>query len=277
MRTRLRLHLLPAVFAIALVGSGCDVNIGEHGFSMDLASGKATDEWRRTYTLPASGRLEITNMNGAISATPAEGGAVEVRAERIAKASSDEAAQEFLKKIQIVETATADHVRIETKAPKGSFGRGGHEVRYFVKVPRGLSMNFETVNGGVRLENIDGQIVASTTNGGVRGSGLKGSVKASTTNGGVEIEMASLNANVELETTNGGIRLRLPRDAKATIDAHCVNGGISMAEGWNGLEQTEKSRREFRGTLNGGGATVSVETVNGGIRIGPSGPRAETN
>jgi hypothetical protein len=277
MRTRLTLRLVPVVFAMAVAASGCDVNIGEHGFSMDLASGKATDEWRRTYTLPASGRLEITNMNGTITATAADGAAVEVRAERIAKASSDEAAQEFLKKIEIVETATADHVRIETRAPKGSFGRGGHEVRYFVKVPRGLMVNFETVNGGVRLENIEGQVVASTTNGGVRGSGLKGAVKASTTNGGVDIEMAAVIASVELETTNGGIRLRLPRDAKATIDAHCVNGGISLQDGWTGMEQTEKSRREFRGTLNGGGPTVSVETVNGGIRIGPSGARAETN
>jgi len=217
------------------------------------------------------------NVNGQISATPSDGAAVDVRAERIAKASNDEAAQEFLKKIEIVETQTGDRVRIETKAPKVNWSRGGHEVRYFVKVPKGLSVNFETVNGGVRLENIEGQIVASTTNGGVRGSGLKGAVKASTTNGGLEIAMASVNANVELETTNGGIRLRLPRDAKANIEARCVNGGIRMEEGWGGMEETERSRRQFRGTLNGGGPTVSVETVNGGIRIGPNGTRAETN
>jgi hypothetical protein len=275
MKRQAKYRLFPALLALALVAAGCDVNIGEHGFSMDLASGKATEEWKRTYTLPATGRLEIVNINGAITASLSEDDAIEVRAERIAKAGSDQAAGELLKKIQIAETTNADSVRIETKVPKMNWGRSGHEVRYFVKVPRGLSVNFETVNGGVRLENLDGRIVASTTNGGVRGSGLTGAVKASTTNGGVEIQMASVNGDLELETTNGGIRLQLPRDAKASIDARCVNGGIALSEGWGSMEETEKSRRQFRGTLNGGGPTISAETVNGGIRISPS-TRAES-
>jgi len=145
-------------------------------------------------------------------------------------------------------------------------------VRYFVKVPKGLAVTFENTNGAVRLENLEGQIVASTVNGGVRGSGLKGPVRASTTNGGVDIAMAAVTGEVQLETTNGGIRLELPRDAKATLDASCTNGGISVAEsGWASMEETERSRRRFRGTLNGGGPRISAETTNGGIRIRAAG------
>jgi hypothetical protein len=268
------IRLLPGIFALALAATACDVSIGEHGFSMDVVSGKAQDEWKRSYTLAAGGHLEIENINGTITASPADGNQVEVRAERIAKAGSDEAARELLKKISIEESETPERVRIETKVPKMSWGRSGHEVRYWVKVPKGLAVNFETTNGGVRLENIEGEIVASTTNGGVRGSGLRGSVNASTTNGGVQIEMAAVTGDITLDTTNGGIRLQLPPDTKANLDASCVNGGVSVDDF---TVEGEKSRRRVTGTINGGGPKIEVETVNGGVRVSAgSGATAET-
>jgi hypothetical protein len=267
--TRQNFRLFPALLAVSVLVAGCDISVGEHGFSMDVASGKAQNEWTRSYTIAAGGRLEIANINGTINASPGAGTSVEVRAERIAKARNDAAAQELLKKIEIVETTSADKVRVETKVPKMSWRRSGHEVRYWVKVPKGLAVSFETVNGGVRLENLEGQIVASTTNGGIRGKGLRGAVKADTTNGGVEVDMEAVTGDVELATTNGGIQLRLPPDAKANLEARCVNGGISIDEGWtSSVQESEKSRRHFRGTLNGGGPRVSVETTNGGVRIG---------
>jgi hypothetical protein len=272
--TRLSFH--PVVFALSLVVAGCDINVGEHGFSMDVASGKAQDTWTRSYTVAPGGRLEVVNINGTIEASAADGAQVEVRAERVAKASDDAAAQELLKKIEIVESASADRVRIETKVPKMSWRRSGHQVRYWVKVPKGLAVSFETVNGGVRIENLEGEIVASTTNGGIRGTGLRGAVKADTTNGGVELDMEAVTGDITLETTNGGIRLRLPENTKATLDASCTNGGISVDEPLP-VETSEKTRRRLRGTMNGGGVRISAETTNGGIRFSAAGGAAETH
>lgn len=271
--TRLKTSSFPAAIAVAVLAAGCDISVGEHGFSMDVASGKAQDESTRTYTIAAGGSLEIANVNGTINASPGDGKEVRVRIERIAKASTDESARDLLKTIEIVETTSADKVRIETRVPKRSWGRSGHEVRYWVNVPKGLAVSFETVNGGVRLENLDNQIVASTTNGGVRGSGLRGAVKAGTTNGGVTIEMAAVTADIELETTNGGIRLQLPADAGANLDVRCTNGGISLADF---KFEGEQSRRRATGTINGGGPRVSIETTNGGIRISAASERSTT-
>jgi DUF4097 and DUF4098 domain-containing protein YvlB len=253
-----------ATCSLALAGVGCDVSIGENGFSLDVASGKATDEWNRSYTIVPGGRLQIENTNGRIEALPAAGSQVEIRAERIAKASTDEAARELLKQSELHEDVSAAQIRIQTKMPRQRFSRQSLEVRYHVRVPKGLSVDFETVNGGVRLENLEGQIAASTTDGGVTGTGLSGTVKATTTNGGVEIEMATVTGDLELETTNGGIRLQLPGSIKANLDARCVNGGISVS----GFDvQGEQSRRRVSGTINGGGPRISAETTNGGIRI----------
>lgn len=258
---------------LGIAGAACDISVNDGGLSFGVASGKATDEWRRTYSIDPGGRLEIENVNGVVEASPADGGDVEVRAERIVKASTDEAARELLESIELREEVSPTRVRIVTTVPRRRFGRSSHEVRYHVRVPKGLAVQFETVNGGVRLQNLEGQVTASTTNGGVEGRGLSGPVKASTTNGGVQIEMASVTGEVELETTNGGIRLQLPPDAKANLEATCINGGISVSD----LPvQGEQTRRRVSGTINGGGPRVVAETVNGGIRIS-AGSRSESH
>ena len=183
------------VYCLALAGlasAGCDVRAGDGGFSLSVASGRATDEWTKTYTVAPGGRFEVRNTHGAVTIEQgADGSTVEVRAERIAKASTDEAAQGVLKQLQIVEDVKPDAVRLETKAPQ-SWGGSNYEVRYFVKVPTSIKVEARTSNGGVRLNGLANEVIASSVNGGVKGEGLSGHVDASTTNGGVDIGLASV-------------------------------------------------------------------------------------
>jgi hypothetical protein len=264
-----RTSLLLVCLAVAgLVGGGCDVRAGEGGFSFDIASGRASDEWKKTYTLAAGGRFEVKNTNGMVTIEQGtDDSTVEVRAERVVKASSDEAAQAILKQLEMLEDVKADAVRLETRAPK-SWGRGGHEVRYFIKVPKSIRVDARTTNGGVRLNGIANEVSASSVNGGIKGEGLSGHIDANTTNGGVEIGLTSLSdAGVTLETVNGGVQLQLPRTAKADISARVVNGGVHVEDDLK-LQQTgEKSRRRLDGQLNGGGSRVELSTTNGGIHI----------
>ena len=88
---------------LGVIAAGCDISVGDGGFSLGLATGKATDEWTRTYTIAPGGSFQIENDNGVVEASPADGTNVEVRAERIVKASSDEAAQELLKSLELRE------------------------------------------------------------------------------------------------------------------------------------------------------------------------------
>jgi DUF4097 and DUF4098 domain-containing protein YvlB len=82
------------------------------------------------------------------------------------------------------------------------------------------------------------------------------------------VRLASLGGDgVTLETTNGGIDVKLPADAKATLSARCVNGGIKVAD--LPFEKSgEGSRRKLDGAINGGGPALRLETVNGSIRVG---------
>lgn len=258
-----RQRLLSAMAAIAVTWPlvGCELATASY-------RAEARENWNQTFTVAADGQFELENTNGAIEVEPTAGTEVEVRAERIAKAGSEEAARELLKQVEIVVEATDRRVRIRTKYPSG-WNRGGSEVRYWVKVPATLAVKVENTNGRIKLANLAGAVTASTTNGGISGDGLSGPVRASTTNGGVDVEVASVHdGGIELSTTNGGVSLKLPASAKADVSASCTNGGIST--GGLSLETVESSRRRLEGRLNGGGPRVRVETTNGGIRLSSS-------
>ena len=268
-------RLVAAVALAGVIAAGCDVKVGDNGVSVDLARGQATDEWTRTYTLPAGGQLDIVNGNGPIEAIGTSGSQVVVRVERRVRAGLEETAADFLKKVEMREDVTPDRVRIEAIADERAlrgFGRARLDVRYFVQVPAGLTLSFRTSNGGIRLDDVDGRIVAVTTNGGITGNDLSGSVDMLAVNGGLQVGMASVSGDVKLSTTNGGVRLDLPRDARANLDASCVNGGINIDDEFNVDTSGEGARRRVSASLNGGGARITAATVNGGIRIRARGP-----
>ena len=251
---------LALVVLASLSLAACDVVVS----SMNM-SGKAQDTWSRTYPIAPNGRIELINTNGQIEVLATAGQQIEVQAERIARANTDEAAKEVLKDIQIKEDVSGDVVRLETVLPRGGGMRRGGEVRYFLKVPASISVQVHNTNGQVRVDGVKGAVTAETTNGGVRGQNLSGDVDASTTNGGVEIEMLSVGANgVKADTTNGGITLVVPENVKAQFKATTRNGGISLT----GLTvDGESSRTRVEGTINGGGPSISLGTTNGGIRV----------
>ncbi|HSK08682.1 MAG TPA: DUF4097 family beta strand repeat-containing protein [Vicinamibacterales bacterium] len=253
-----KIGLLPVVLA-ALVLGGCDVVVSSLN-----AKARAEQDWARTYPLSATGTVEIQNGNGRISVTGGEGTQVEVKARVVARASTDQQAQEFLKQIEIREDAGADRVRLETTAPRVS---GSHaEVEYEVVVPSGATLRLVNTNGQIAVSGVAGAVRAETTNGGVKGRELSGQVEASTTNGGVDLEVLTVaEGGIRAETTNGGVSLHLPADARADLRASCVNGGISLTG--LALEGGQATRRRVDGRLNGGGPMVSLETTNGGIRI----------
>lgn len=272
-----------AVATLAVALSGCDIAVnGDGGFHFDIAAGKAQDEWTRTYPVAAAGRLEIINVNGRITAEATDGPAVEVRAERSAKAATDEGARDLLRRIEMREELGEGRIRVEVRPPRTS-GPSGHEIKWTIKVPHGVAVDLRTINGGVNMNGLQGDIRARSTNGGITGTAIAATaVDAAVTNGGVEIELAKAvtSGTFELEAVNGGVSLSLPSESKVDIAARCVNGGISVdgldvqvsgedqARERKGLEFAKTFRRRMDGQLNGGGARISMETVNGGVKIG---------
>src|SRR5262245_52181127 len=252
------------VFALG----GCDMAVR----NSDL-TGRASDEWTRRYTLAPGGELAIVNSNGVVEVEGVDGTEVDVRAERIAKAATDEAAKELLQRVGIKENASPERVAIDTERITGITLGVSYEVRYHVRAPRNLTLDVRTSNGAVSVSNMTGKVIAHTTNGAVTGTALAGAVDARTNNGAVNVDLASAGENpVSLHTTNGAVTLALPDTAKATIAASWTNGGFRVAPELK-VEVADQSRRRFEGRLNGGGASIELQTTNGPINLTPRGAR----
>ena len=271
---RRHLHTVGTLaFAAAVaLGAGCDVKVDAGDVSFGLQHGQARDTWTRSYQVQPGGRVEILNVNGEIVAEASDGATVEVSAERSVSAASDEAAAALLQNIEMREESSDARVRIETIVPRGR-RIGSHKVVYHLRVPAGVHVDLRTVNGGVRLDNVGGEVRATSTNGGVRGRVAGASlVDARTTNGGVELELAgalAADGRVTLTSVNGGVRLKVPADTRANVHARCTNGRINVADLPLAIEG-EQTRRRVDGTLNGGGGRIELQTTNGGVSISPS-------
>jgi DUF4097 and DUF4098 domain-containing protein YvlB len=261
-----RLAGIAGLLGTLCLAIACDVKVGKEGVSVDVAHGKATDEWRRTYSLKPGGRLDVVNVSGQITVEPSDGGNVEIVASREARASTDENAQELLKKAEMVEQIAPDRVMIESKLDTRNGIGHSVNVQITVRVPAGLIVSAKTENGGVRLERVDGSFTAQSTNGPIVGRELSGSVTASTVNGGIRIEIAKLTGDSRITGVNGPVELALAPDVNATLEASVVNGPVLIADGFP-LAATDRSPQHVAGKINLGGPTITANTTNGAVRV----------
>ena len=262
------------VVCLLSAGIACDIKVSKEGdVSVDVASWKASDEWRRTYSMPQGGRLEVINVNGIIEVYPASGSQVEVVARREVRTRTEEEAKARLAKAEMIEDVGPDHVRIEAKPNDQGVSFGPHgrvSIQYRVSVPAGLTTSFRTENGVIRLENIEGRITVASTNGPIIGRGLSGSVDASTVNGGIEIGLTAVDGDSKIVTVNGPATVILPPEIDAELEATAVNGGVTTQDGLP-LTASDRTSKRVTGRLNKGGPRITVQTTNGGVRVGMTG------
>ena len=192
-------------------------------------------------SLEAGATVRVHNISGDIVATP--GRELRVHVQVAVTAPTAEQAREILERVQVVPTrAGADYV-LETRWPRAIFGwerRGDGRVRarckdcrisarYELTIPPGVAARLETVNGEVRVRDLEGDLTLRAVNGRVEAAGVRRSLDAQTVNGMVEAAASAVapGASFDLQTVNGAVRLTLPRDAKFRLAASTMNGAIA--------------------------------------------------
>jgi len=244
--------------------------IGAAMLSLSLAAVADVKETHEmAYPVNPGARISLENINGDITVSGGSGSQVEIVAHK--KAGT----QEYLDDMKIVVEADQDYVRIETRHPKreGSWFKWNHDasgsVAYELSVPADVTLDtIETINGDVTIRAVSGTVKAGTVNGSLEIENLVGDVSLETVNGSISAEFDALSGSqrVDAETVNGKIALRLPEEASARVTAETVNGSIDCDD--FGLKP-EKGfvGRDLSGDIGGGDARISLDTVNGSIRI----------
>ena len=228
-----------------------------------------------------SGRwVKVQNINGDVDVVPASGDRVEITAVKRGRGDPETVrievtrygpSEENVFVCAIWNDATCDAER----GYQSRRGRKDHhddddddvEVTFTVRVPRGVNVDAGTVNGGVDVRGVTGEVHAASVNGGVDAVSDGGPVTASTVNGSIRASMRSLGSgDLEFTTVNGSITVELPEDLNADLRMTTVNGTLSSRD----FPLTVSGRfspQNLRATIGRGGTKLSFTTVNGNVEI----------
>jgi len=241
-----------------------------------LAQGHASDqrafteEFHHTYPLPANGRVDLSNINGAVRITGWDRNEVKVDAVKYA------GTRQRLDEAKIRVDAGGTLIEIHTDYPDHNLTFNDDDrdnpagVDYTLTVPRNARMDeIKLINGELTISGVSGEVHASSVNGRVSASDLAGRTRLSTVNGRLAAQFAALpndSASMHLSSVNGGIDLTLPPDARAEIEASTVHGGIGNDFGLRAIRH-EYVGHSLHGELGGGGPRIRLSNVNGRIEI----------
>jgi DUF4097 and DUF4098 domain-containing protein YvlB len=253
-------HALPAALALA-------------GLTWLAAPAAAEDRMEKDLKLAPGGEFRIETDLGSVTVagSPDSGAHVVVTSKR--KELKDLLTFRF-------EEGAGSAAVIAKRIHHSWFGNHGDSVHYEIRVPAQTRLSvdtsggsihvsamrapakLETSGGGIRVEDLVGDLDANTSGGSIDLKDIKGKVRVETSGGGVEganldgpvhaessggsIELQRVTGDVEAETSGGGIRIT---DAGGRIHADTSGGSIEASF--------------TRGNSNGG----TLETSGGGIEV----------
>jgi hypothetical protein len=234
----------------------CDGN-GSH------QSGMVTHCEMREQTVGFGGRLSVDpGQNGGVSIKAWDNANVLVRSKVEAFAPDAGSA-----------AAAGGLVRIDTSGgvvnalgPAESKSQNW-QVSYEIFVPRQADLSVKTINGGIAISGVRGHIQFSAKNGGVSLKRLAGDVEGNTTNGGLTVELAGDRwdgAKLDARTTNGGVTVTIPQSYSAHFETATANGNLNVDFPMTSHGEIGK---KLATDIGSGGATVHVETTNGGVSV----------
>lgn len=202
-------------------------------------------------------------INGGISVEGWNKDQIRIRAKVKAWDRDEDDAEATLEKIEI----ELDNHTIRAKGPKMRGDRRGWAVSFELMVPKKSNLDLETLNGGIAIEDVEGEIRAEAVNGGLKLSQLAGDVDVHTTNGGVSVELHGKRwkgRGLDASTTNGGVKVWIPEDYNADLETGTVNGSVDFDFP---ITVQGKISKRIRATLGDGGPPIRITTTNGGVRL----------
>ena len=237
-----------------------------------------SDAFNWSGTIANGNSVIIKNINGPIRVERSSGRQVEVTAEkrwRRGNPADVRIDQPRTSNGDIVICAlwssesTCDAQGIHT--PRNWRGNGNRNndvsVHFVVRVPNGVRVDLETVNGNLEMTGINSEVRAETVNGSIEARSNGGPVRAKSVNGSITIGMDNVSSSADLsyETVNGSIELQLPSNFGAQLELSTVNGRVNTD--FPVTVVGTLSPRKLRGSIGNGAARLRATTVNGSISL----------
>jgi hypothetical protein len=247
------------------------------GSLMKRRTGVETMNWNGQ--VPAGAWVHVSNLNGAVTVEGTSGSTVEVHAVERWRGSKHFARME-------VKQLGADTYICGLYGGNDRCGKPGARhadrhhgwnpfrrradanITFTSRVPQGVKVEANTVNGSVNIRDAGGEVLANTVNGSVKTSTSVGPVRIRTVNGSIHASIDSLpsgSGDVSLKTVNGSVTAELPGSLNANVDLSTVNG--RFVSDFPATVTGKIDPRHLRATIGTGGRQLKIETVNGSVSL----------
>ncbi len=153
---------------------------------------------------------------------------------------------------------------------------------YKIKVPKSVSIVVEEMSwhggGDFKISDIEGDVEAKAKTSNIIIRNLNGSVVAHSTSGDIDVTFSKVNAEKPTSITNvsGEVDVTIPTDTKANIKTKSITGEVYtdldiLTDKKNDPKSKDMKQwgggYEAKGTLNGGGVEMRLESISGNVYI----------
>ena len=226
-------------------------------------------------TIPSGRRIMIKNINGGVEVLRSSNNKVEVTAEKRWRRGDPSYVRIEQKRIDddvLIcalwgEESRCDESGIRSERKSKWDNRNDISVQFVVRVPEGVRVDLNTVNGSLEVTGVTTEVRARTVNGSITARSAGGPVRASTVNGSINVSMGSVRSSedLEYETVNGAITIELPASFGAQLELSTVNGRVTTE--FPITVSGTLSPKRLRGTVGDGSTRLRASTVNGSVTL----------
>ena len=227
--------------------------------------------------IPDGRWIRVRNLNGAIFVEPGSSDRVEVTATKQWHRGDPDVVHFEVQKFgpggeSVVICAlwgtrsSCDENGYDSRNDRGT-RNNDVSVEFRVKVPRGVRVGVNTVNGGVTVDGASAEVEASTVNGSVDASTTGGPINASTVNGSVRARIGRFSSDEDMSfsTVNGSVSVEFAGDIDADVDLGTVNG--RFVTDYPVTVSGRLDPRHLKARIGRGGPRIKMSTVNGNVEL----------
>ena len=250
------------------------------------AQASTEEQLNKKFTVHPGGRIVVDVDSGSIRVSTNANSEVAVDVWRKVGRGSKSEEEKYLRDNPVTFDQSGDTVTVRCRSKTSSsrswfsFPGNQNEARYTITVPGQFSAELETAGGGIRVQDLSGNVKVHTSGGGLEFSRIQGPINGDTSGGG--IEMSDCTGALKIHTSGGGISVA---GGSGSLDGDTSGGSVSVkkfrgpthVETSGGGVTIEEVAGRIQGSTSGGSIkavlvspitdTVKLETSGGGVTV----------
>ena len=222
---------------------------------------RETENVDRTVALSPGGTVRLKTFSGRVTITGTSGNQVVIKAVR-------RASRERLNDIKLEITQNGNVIDIDANHRIVERRNDNVvETDFDIQVPNQVKLDLRTFSAPITVTGVSGDVVVEGFSSEIQLNDVSGPKRVKTFSGAVNVQANNWNDgdDMNVNTFSGDVVLRLPASARGEIVFDSFSGSFNSALP---VTLSSSSKRNFRGTLNGGGNTdFRLNTFSGDVRI----------